>query len=168
MRRSIFSAIGLLTIACPTRADDAITPEVVRAVKHATVYIHVATPEWSKSGSGFVVNSDGGTVLVVTNHHVAVKRLAGDHSAKPPAIKVVFDSGTKSERSYAADIVATDAERDLAVLKMTDVRGWNGNKRPRRIMGDGMPAIGIVGRGTDREVNGLGLLFKASGAPARR
>jgi hypothetical protein len=38
--------------------------------------------------------------------------------------------------------------------------GWNGNKRPRRITGDAKPAVGIAGRGSDRELNGLGLLFQ--------
>jgi hypothetical protein len=39
--------------------------------------------------------------------------------------------------------------------------GWNGNKRPRRVTGDGTPIIGIAGRASERELNGLGLLFKS-------
>jgi hypothetical protein len=38
--------------------------------------------------------------------------------------------------------------------------GYIGRKTPSRITGDGTPAVGIAGRGSDREVNGLGLLFK--------
>jgi S1-C subfamily serine protease len=38
--------------------------------------------------------------------------------------------------------------------------GWNGNKGTTRIESDGTPVVGIAGRGSDREVNGLGLLFK--------
>jgi S1-C subfamily serine protease len=115
MLRPIAMATGLLVLATTSWAEDAITPDIVRSVKQATVYIRVEASDWDKSGSGFVVAADGGTVLVVTNHHVAVKRPAGG-GAKPPSIKIVFDSGTKSERSYVADIVAADAERDLAVL----------------------------------------------------
>jgi S1-C subfamily serine protease len=122
MLRSIVLATGLLAIVSPSRADDAITPDVVRAVKQATVYIHVETPDWKKSGSGFVVTANGGTVLVVTNYHVAVKRPTGEASSKAPAIKVVFDSGTKLERSYPAEVVASDADHDLAVLKVTGVK----------------------------------------------
>jgi len=122
MTRSIVLAAGLLAVVSPSRADDTITSDVVRAVKQATVYIHVEAPDRNKSGSGFVVSTDGGTALVVTNHHVAVTRPSGDASSKAPAIKVVFDSGTKSERSYLAEIVASDAERDLAVLKVTGVK----------------------------------------------
>jgi hypothetical protein len=38
--------------------------------------------------------------------------------------------------------------------------GYDGDKQPTRIGGDGTPVVGIVGRGSDREVNGFGLLFK--------
>ena len=86
------------------------------------MYIRVQTPEWNKSGSGFVVAADDEKVLVITNHHVAVKRPAGDSSSKVPIVTAVFDSGTKTERSYVAEVVAADAEHDLAVLKLTGVK----------------------------------------------
>ncbi len=38
--------------------------------------------------------------------------------------------------------------------------GWNGNKQPGKIEGDGKPAVGIVGRANAKDVTGLGLLFK--------
>ncbi|HEY8504216.1 MAG TPA: serine protease, partial [Gemmataceae bacterium] len=122
MPRSIVAAAGLLALASASRADEAVPPEVVRAVKQATVYIRVEAADWNKSGSGFVAAADGGTVLVVTNHHVAVKRPAGDASPEPPAVKVVFDSGTRSERRYPAEVVAADIEHDLAVLRLTGVK----------------------------------------------
>src|SRR5262245_51483749 len=128
MTRSIVIAAGLLVLASVALAEDGITPEVVRDVKQATVFIRVETAEGNKSGSGFVVVADGGTVLIVTNHHVAhVAHVAGKGSAKsdptrPSTIKVVLDSGTRSERAYPAEIVASDAEHDLAVLKVRGVK----------------------------------------------
>jgi S1-C subfamily serine protease len=122
MLRAIVTAAGLLALAAAARADDAIPADVVRDVKQATVFIHIPTPDGNRSGSGFVVSADGATVLVVTNHHVAAKGPTKGIAAEPPAIKVVFDSGTKSERAYPAEVVAADTERDLAVLKLTGVK----------------------------------------------
>jgi hypothetical protein len=42
--------------------------------------------------------------------------------------------------------------------------GWNKAKPVRKLGGDGTPAVGLVGRGTAREVNGLGLSFKDGAA----
>jgi S1-C subfamily serine protease len=122
MHRLVALTAGLLGLATTSLADDAISPEVLRAVKQATVYIRVEGPDWSRSGSGFVVRADGGTVLVVTNHHVAGKRPAVKTAPAGPAITIVFDSGTRSERSYAGELVASDAERDLAVLRVAGVK----------------------------------------------
>ncbi|MBO0700098.1 MAG: trypsin-like peptidase domain-containing protein, partial [Zavarzinella sp.] len=118
MLRSLVTAAGLVALASASRAEDGIPAEVVRDVKQATVFIRVEVADGNKSGSGFVVSAGGGTVLIVTNHHVA----ATGNSAKPPAIKVVFDSGTKAERAYPAAVVAADGERDLAVLKVNGVK----------------------------------------------
>ena len=122
MLRLLSLAAGLLALAPAARSGDALAPEVVQAVKRATAYVRVEAPGGGKSGSGFVAVADGGTVLVVTNHHVAVAEAAGATPAKPAAVTVVLDSGTGSERSYPAEVVAADAERDLAVLKLTGVR----------------------------------------------
>lgn len=122
MLRTVVVVAGFFAFTSTSSAEDAMTPEVVRAVKQATAYIHVEGPTWGKSGSGFLVSAKGETALVVTNHHVAVKRPPGDASATSPAIKVIFDSGTPAEKSYPAEVVASDAEHDLAVLKLTGVK----------------------------------------------
>ena len=122
MLRLLPLTAALLALAAPARSGDAIAPEVVRAVKRATAYVRVEAADRDKSGSGFVAVADGGTVLVVTNHHVAVADAAGVTPAKPAAVTVVLDSGTAAERSYPAEVVAADAERDLAVLKLVGVR----------------------------------------------
>lgn len=60
------------------------------------------TTQRTSIGSGFVIHEDG---YVVTNAHVA---------AQGADLEVSFADGTK----YAAEIVARDAARDLAVLKI--------------------------------------------------
>lgn len=63
-------------------------------------------PQKKKShslGSGFIVSKDG---YVVTNHHVV---------AKAEKIQVSLQ---KSEESYKANVVGTDEETDLALLKI--------------------------------------------------
>ena len=122
MLRSIVLCAGVLFLASDSRADDPIAADVVRSVKQATVFIRVESGERKASGSGFVVKVDDGTVLIATNHHVAGKSSAVAGTTKVPTIQVVFESGTKSERGYSAEIVASDAERDLAVLKATGVK----------------------------------------------
>jgi S1-C subfamily serine protease len=122
MLRSLVVVVGLLGTITTSRAGDTIPQKVVQAVKNATVYIQVEAADWDKSGSGFVVAADGGTVLVVTNRHVVMTLPRDVASTKPAAIKVVFGSGTKAERSYPAEVVASDAERDLAVLKAIGVK----------------------------------------------
>lgn len=116
-------ALGLLGFMTSiARADDAISPETISAIKAATVYIRMEGGDgWGGSGSGFVVAADKDRVLVVTNHHVAVRSPNGSR-AKPPKVSVVFGSGTKSEREYPATVVASDEDRDLAVLRVTDVK----------------------------------------------
>ncbi|MCE9567329.1 MAG: serine protease [Planctomycetes bacterium] len=115
------SCAALAAPANPTlaRADDAIAPETVVAVKAATVFIRVEGNGWATSGSGFVIAADARGALIATNHHVAIPTSAG---AKQPTITVVFDSGTKTERAYTAVIAGSDTVRDLAVLRVAEVK----------------------------------------------
>jgi S1-C subfamily serine protease len=122
MRHAFALAVGFLILATkPTRADDAITPETVTAIKAAAVYIRVEGDGWGGSGSGFVVAADKERVLVITNHHVAV-RLPPNAKPKPPAVSVVFNSGTKTEQEFPAMVVGADEERDLAVLRVVGLK----------------------------------------------
>ncbi len=114
-----------MTVLVPAaRADDAIAPDTVGAVKKATVFIRVEGNGWSVSGTGFVVSADAGTVLIATNDHVAAPTPppGSRPSPKPAAVTVVFDSGTSTEKSYPAAVAAVDPERDLAVLRVAGVK----------------------------------------------
>jgi S1-C subfamily serine protease len=124
MPRLIMFAVGVGLLAHAVRAEDSIAPETVEAVKKATVFIRIEGDGWAASGSGFVVAADDKAVLIATNHHVATASgtPAPKAGVKPPPITVVFDSGTKTERTYTAEIAAADAERDLAVLRVAGVK----------------------------------------------
>jgi hypothetical protein len=106
------------------RADDSIPAETVDLVKKATVFIKVDGDDWGISGSGFAISSENGNVLVATNNHVAAPspRPSLKSSGKAGTISVVFDSGTRTERSYKATLVGGDEERDLALLRVTGVK----------------------------------------------
>lgn len=84
------------------------------------MFVRVEAGDWSATGSGFVVAGDDKALLVATNDHVASARPPG--AGKPVTVTVVFDSGTKAERTFAAQIAAADPEHDLAVLRVTGVK----------------------------------------------
>jgi S1-C subfamily serine protease len=114
----LFAVVSLVALALPVAADDGLPAAVVEAVKKASVFIKVEGEGWGASGSGFVVGGDDKALHVATNHHVI------DTGGKPgkATITVVFDSGTKTERSFTATVVASDSERDLAVLRLSGVK----------------------------------------------
>ncbi len=135
MRRHLLPALLCLFALTPARSDDALPPEVVDAVKKATVFVRVEGDGWSATGSGFVVSGSEQAVLIATNHHVITPD-SPIRAGKPPAISVVFDSGTKTERAYPVTVVASDSERDLAVLRVTGVKD-----RPRAIPMTDVPKL---------------------------
>lgn len=93
-------------------------------IKKATTYIKVGAGFDSSTGSGFVVAVDGTTALIATNNHVIDRAIAGPRTSPfdIASVYAVFDSGLKTEQSVKADIIATDAATDLALLKVTGVR----------------------------------------------
>ena len=124
MRRFLALVACLVAPAPPARTQDAIPPETLDAVKRAVVFVRVQGEGWAATGSGFVVAADGQKVLIATNQHVAQPRpaLPTRPGARPPAVTVVFDSGTKAERSFPAELAAADRENDLAVLRLGGVK----------------------------------------------
>ncbi len=98
----------------------------------ATVFVRVQGTNWKGSGSGFVVATDKDTVLVATNYHV-ITGPGYEKNARPtptelakaikaPTVSVVFDSGTKTEVAAKAEVIAGDAENDLAILRITGLK----------------------------------------------
>ena len=73
-----------------------------------------------QSGSGFLFRVDGKTAYIATNDHV-ISPPKGLFRNRP-AIKVILRSGTRQRaHRVPAEVLATSAESDLAILRITDV-----------------------------------------------
>lgn len=115
---------GLAASTAGSRADESIPLQTLQDIKSATVFIKVELGKFGKTGSGFVLQVNGETGYIVTNHHVidtstdpqTGKSVKGTNPV--PTITLVFDSGTPKERLARATVVAADADRDLAILKV--------------------------------------------------
>src|SRR5262245_5023211 len=92
-------------------------------LKAATVFIKVQFAGGAGSGSGFVLRLHGDHALIVTNDHVARPRIKDAPPAQGAAHEVVFHSGRRNEFSRKAELVAGDFDHDLAVLRVSGVRG---------------------------------------------
>lgn len=106
----------------PVRGDGQIPPKLLESLKASTVFIKVRTREFQASGSGFVLKVDGDTALIVTNQHVAQAESRKGVVARDAEIEVVFHSGRPKEFSRKAELIAADADHDLAVLQVGGVR----------------------------------------------
>lgn len=100
-------------------AEDGIPAKTLAEIKAATVFVKVETARFAATGSGFVIQTDKDGVLVMTNEHVVnLPPTAGPVTKR----EVVFNSGkAKDEAVYAAELLAADADRDLAVLRVKKV-----------------------------------------------
>ena len=123
-------------------------------LKAATVYIKTKAAHTNEqaTGSGFVIRTQGDTVLVITNHHVIAPRSAMPLVPRPPfelryfaaapvrrpdvEITVVFRSGTLQEQSTKVHLLAFDETVDLAVLEVKGVQNV-----PRPIACDQAPKL---------------------------
>jgi S1-C subfamily serine protease len=105
--------------------------ETLTRLKNATVFIKVDTDQFSGSGSGFLMRAEGDARYVVTNDHVVHPKsdriLEGPPGRLQPKVfknarvTVVFQSGTKEERSVPAQVLASDPSRDLALLEVNGI-----------------------------------------------
>ncbi|MFF9350748.1 S1C family serine protease [Streptomyces sp. NPDC014734] len=80
---------------------------VAKAVSPMIVEIKAASNAGESTGSGVVITSDG---EIVTNNHV----ISGASS-----IKVTLSTG----KTYSAEVVGTDADKDLALIKLQGASG---------------------------------------------
>jgi regulation of enolase protein 1 (concanavalin A-like superfamily) len=96
-------------------ADEGIPVKKLDELKAATVYVKVEAKEAGATGSGFLILVEGENGFVVTNHHVV--SVSGRFAS--PKVALVFRSGTRKEQELPAEVLASDPESDLAVLKVT-------------------------------------------------
>ncbi len=142
--RSIRAALLLISATAAARADEPLAPETARRLKEATVYVKVAIGPLTISGSGFVIQSQGDSALVVTNQHVIVKpkvltplgfipglrgrdrlalmRIQQALAANEPVVSVVFNSGEPNEQTVKAEVLCQSEDPDMAVLKVSSLR----------------------------------------------
>lgn len=85
--------------------------EAVRRCKAATALVEVRSVG---SGSSVCLSADG---FFVTNHHVVASAGLGEN------VRLVVDSGQKSQRVLEARIIKLDEEHDLALLKSEGAAG---------------------------------------------
>ncbi len=112
--------IGLAATA--GAAQGSLPIATLSAIKEATVMIVTSAeddPGATQSGSGFLIRAEGQTGYVVTNDHVV--SLPRDVSDTPPRIQVVLRSGTPRRHEVPAELVATAADPDLAILKLAGI-----------------------------------------------
>ncbi|MFH8800070.1 S1C family serine protease [Streptomyces sp. NPDC017936] len=113
------------------RAADSVAGIAARALP-SVVTLHVSGSEASGTGTGFVLDSLG---HILTNNHVVEPAGSGG------GITVVFNGGQTAE----AEVVGGDSGYDLAVVKVTGVKGLKplrlGNSDNVRV-GDPVVAIG--------------------------
>lgn len=122
------AAFALLLLVCPAlQAAEADLPGILPRIKAGIVAVGTFMPTRSPKevllGTGFVVE-DGH--LLVTNAHVVEKPLDGEHLER----YAVFYRQDRKDLMLPADVVATDAEHDLAVLSLGD------NQLPALPIGD--------------------------------
>ncbi|MER8071511.1 trypsin-like peptidase domain-containing protein [Streptomyces sp. NPDC094034] len=102
---------------------------VAQAVAPAIVEINATSTSGESTGSGVIITSDG---EIVTNNHV----ISGASS-----IKVQLSTG----KTYTAQVVGTDADKDLALIKLEGASGLKtatlGNSDQVKV-GDQVVAIG--------------------------
>jgi hypothetical protein len=118
--RPLLVALAVVGATVPAQADDGIPAAVLADLKAATVLVKVRDGAAAGTGSGFLMQTDGTTGLIVTNDHVVSIGPAG--RPRKPVVHVVQHSGRQAERTVPAEVVATDPNRDLAVLRVTNVR----------------------------------------------
>jgi hypothetical protein len=109
MRKAV-GLLFILALALPVSGQTPIPPKVLSQLKGSTVYVKVRVGSLVASGSGFLLDRQGPTGVVVTNAHV-IRGRAGSSG-----LEVVLFSGTSAERTLKADVFAEDADRDLALL----------------------------------------------------
>jgi S1-C subfamily serine protease len=117
----------------PEGRGTAVSARLLEDIKKATVFVKLDQGLAGGSGSGFLIKRDGLIGYVVTNHHVIEGESNEDFGpffgprfrrppTGPPVITAVFGSGTPLELSVRAEVLASDKERDLAILQVRGIQ----------------------------------------------
>ncbi len=112
MRRPA-ALLALLALSGTLASSQELAGPVLDRLKAATVFVIARSGPDGATGSGFLFLKRGGSAYVVTCQHVV-------HGADD--ISVVFDSGSATERSFKATVIAADPERDLACLRVREAK----------------------------------------------
>ncbi|MGL4424169.1 MAG: S1C family serine protease [Gemmataceae bacterium] len=114
MRTTITITSFLILALFPTRMlaqAPTIAADKLEQIKKSTVLVKVFNEVGEDgTGSGFVIRSTASEAYLATNAHVI-----GEGKA---SVQVVFEAGTRLERTIPALILSRDVGRDLAVLKV--------------------------------------------------
>lgn len=110
---------SLLALLGAPPAPPPLPPQVSAAVDAATVQVLVATGSSTVTGSGVVIGSDGHTILTTYG-------LVSDPTTGALRSPVVIFVGPFLNFSLRADVLATDAANDLAVLRVLPTPGFTG------------------------------------------
>lgn len=89
------------------------TPEFIRRLKQASVFIRVSRREGTGTGSGFFCLEPG---LVVTNAHVVGMVRPSD--PPPTKVEITLNSGEANAVELPARVLGVDRVNDLAVLRV--------------------------------------------------
>ncbi|WP_458338803.1 S1C family serine protease [Streptomyces sp. 372A] len=98
---------GVVPGTTVSQSDKGTVAGVAKALSPTIVEIGATSTAGQSTGSGVVITSDG---EIVTNNHVI---------ADASQIKVTLSTG----RTYTADVVGTDPDKDLALIKLQGASG---------------------------------------------
>ncbi|MEU2025014.1 trypsin-like peptidase domain-containing protein [Streptomyces sp. NPDC016469] len=98
---------GVVPGTTVSQSDKGTVAGVAKALSPAIVEIGATSTAGQSTGSGVVITSDG---EIVTNNHVI---------ADASQIKVTLSTG----KTYTADVVGTDPDKDLALIKLQGASG---------------------------------------------
>jgi len=115
----ILAVLVLALKPCLAADDSSWRVDVGKAGKAATALVEVKAP--GGYGSAFCIHSSG---LFLTNAHVvqSLGNLPNNVRVSPAEISVVLNSGLKTEKTYAAKVIRSDKDLDLALLRIEGVK----------------------------------------------
>lgn len=117
LRASLLSLVFSFTLGAQNVYLDS---ETRNALKESTVRIQTTRDNDSGSGSGFVIKKDGDSVYIATNQHVVSAGEEGENAVgERTRLRVRFAGEDLKAEPLRAELLVTDQEHDLAILKVT-------------------------------------------------